>query len=447
MSDQALDLKRSLQILRRRWAVVVGAAVVGLGAGVGLATLHPPQLRSSAQVLVAPYGQQTSANGAATQAVVADSSVVLKDARGQIPLDLSIAQLQKVVRVSSPTSAILAISASGRAAAQAEAIANAVANSYVAYANAPGHPAGTVHAQVVTPAATATGKPLLELLLIYGALGALLATVVGAIIALAISRSDRRLRQRDEIADSIGIPVLASVPVEHPTTPAGWVELLTEYQPGPVDAWRLRGALHHLGLGDAKSAGVSQGMGTSLAVYSLGCDPGALALGPQLAVFAASLGIRTRLVIGPQQDSSVTATLRAACTGMAAVKSKWSRFLQVAVVDRDGARDQSHVPLTIVVAVVDEKAPRITGKVRAAATVLGVSAGAATAEDLARVAASAADNGRQITGILVADPDSADHTTGRLPQPTRIASHRQPTHLTGISTETRRWMTQTRRSQ
>ena len=53
---------------------------------------------------------------------------------------------------------------------------------------------------------------------------------------------------------------------------------------------------------------------------------------------------------------------------------------------------------------------------RATATVLGVSAGAATAEQLARVAASAAADGRDIAGILVADPDPADHTTGRLPQ-------------------------------
>ena len=52
----------------------------------------------------------------------------------------------------------------------------------------------------------------------------------------------------------------------------------------------------------------------------------------------------------------------------------------------------------------------------AAVTVLAVSAGAATAEQLARVAASAADNGRDIAGILVANPDPSDQTTGRLPQ-------------------------------
>ena len=61
---------------------------------------------------------------------------------------------------------------------------------------------------------------------------------------------------------------------------------------------------------------------------------------------------------------------------------------------------------------------------RTTATVLGVSAGAATAEQLARVAASAAADGRDIAGILVADPDPADHTTGRLPQLARPAHRR-----------------------
>ena len=71
---------------------------------------------------------------------------------------------------------------------------------------------------------------------------------------------------------------------------------------------------------------------------------------------------------------------------------------------------------------------------RTTATVLGVSAGAATAEQLARVAASAAADGREIAGILVADPDPADHTTGRLPQLARPAQRRMPTRVTGVPT-------------
>ena len=70
-------------------------------------------------------------------------------------------------------------------------------------------------------------------------------------------------------------------------------------------------------------------------------------------------------------------------------------------------------------------------------TVLGVSSGAATAEQLAQVAVSADADGREIIGILVADPEPTDHTTGRIPQLSRSAHRRLPTRLTGITTEMR----------
>ena len=72
--------------------------------------------------------------------------------------------------------------------------------------------------------------------------------LVGAVIALAVGRHDRRLRERDEIADSIGVSVLASFPVAHPSDAAGWIKLLEDYKPGALHAWQLRQALHYLGM-------------------------------------------------------------------------------------------------------------------------------------------------------------------------------------------------------
>jgi hypothetical protein len=96
---------------------------------------------------------------------------------------------------------------------------------------------------------------------------------------------------------------------------------------------------------------------------------------------------------------------------------------------------QSDAALTVVVAVVDSGGPRIPKTLRTGTTLLGVSAGVATADQLARLAASAAADGREITGILVADPDSADATTGRLPQLGAQKQHRVPTRLTSIPSE------------
>ena len=155
---------------------------------------------------------------------------------------------------------------------------------------------------MLQPASTATGRPLAVAIAISGTMGLLIGTALGVIGVLAVSRRDRRLWQRDDIADSIGVPVLASVPVGHPSDAAGWMNLLTDYEPTAVDSWQLSGALDYLGVGRSGSADTGQSGGVSVAVLSLQSDPGALAFGPQLAAFAASRGIRTHLIIGPQQD-------------------------------------------------------------------------------------------------------------------------------------------------
>ena len=113
-------------------------------------------------------------------------------------------------------------------------------------------------------------------------------------------------------------------------------------------------------------------------------------------------------------------------------------LLRVAAGRREIADRQPGAGMTVVVAVVDGRAPRLANIVNTSVTVLGVSAGATTAEQLARVAAAAAGEGHEIAGIIVADPDSTDHTTGRLPQPTRPTHWRPPTRLTGTAPETRR---------
>ena len=444
MSEQALDLKRSVQIVRRHWPIVLVAALLGLGAGTAYAVLQPPNLVSTALVRIVTPTSQNSSNNAATLAVVAHSDPVLTLALPHISPPISKTALAREIVVKNPTTGILQVSATRRTAAQAENTANAVANGFVEYIRSPQGQTPSLRALVLQPASTATGRPLAFSIAIYGLIGLVVGVFLAAMGALALNRRDRRLNLRDEIADSIGLPVLASIPVGHPSNAAGWVRLLTEYEPSAVEAWRLRGVLHYLGLGGRSQAEAGEGL--SLAVLSLRNDPGALSLGPQLAVFAASLGIRTELMIGPQQDANSTATLRAACAGTGSAQPGWSRYLQVTVRDEDNARDHPSVALTVLIAVVDERDPRVADRMRTRAAVLGVSAGVATAEELARVAVSAADSGRQIMGILVADPDPADSTTGRIPQPGRTAAARAPSHLTGIPTETRQWMTQKRRS-
>jgi capsular polysaccharide biosynthesis protein len=439
MSQQPLDLKKSFLIIRRLKVLVGIVAAMGLLAGVAWAVIYAPPLSSTAVVSFPSSVQST-----ATEVVIADSYPVLSAASVKVTPPVSVDKLRTQVQVKSLTPYLISITATGKTADAAEATANAVANSYIAYVGAKNSPVGHVVAEMFQPAVTATGSSRISATVAKGAVGLLAGLIVGAVLSLAIGRKDRRLRARDQIANSIGIPVLASVPVGHPSDPAGWTKLLENYKPHAVDAWQLRTVLRYLGIdrasgqqlydGNGRGSSDADGDGVSLGVLSLSSDPGALALGPQLATFAASQGIPTALVIGPQQDENVTAALRTACAAELSA-SKLPGLLRFIVSGDHYLDQQKGAALIVVVAVVDSRAPEMPATVRTAATVIGVSAGRATAEQLARAAVAASADGRDVTGIIVADPESTDQTTGRVPHLIRPSRRRLPNRLRGVVTE------------
>jgi capsular polysaccharide biosynthesis protein len=446
MSQQSLDLRRSTQILRRRKVLVGIAAALGILAGGAYAVLKPPMLTSTALVVL-PQAVQSAAGAEATgtgpdsymatQVVVAGSTPVLSLALNNVRPAMSLTQLRNDVQIGSPTSYTLSITAQGKLAGDAEATANAVAQSYIAFVGDKNNPFGYVPARMLEAATNATGGGLLKELVVTCLLGALAGGLIGVIVSLAISRKDKRLRERDEIANSVGIPVLASLPVAHPSDAAGWTKLLQDYQPGPVYAWRLRKLLQQVGLSGYITGSGRDGDISSIAVLSLSSDPKALALGPQLARFASSLGIPTALVIGPQQDANVTAPLRTACAVPIPTSRSGENYLRVSVCDDSHPDVESGTALLVVVVVVDERTPRIPDTMHTTSAVLGVSAGGTTAEQLARAAVSAANDGREIAGILVADPEPTDNTTGQVPQLAQPI-RRSPTRLQRVTTEIRR---------
>jgi capsular polysaccharide biosynthesis protein len=449
MSRQSLDRRRSIQIVRRHrllMGIMVGLGLLGGGA---YASFNPPAVTSTALVLLPQTGQaaQGAAAGAAggvpdtytqTQEVIARSNPVLIAALPGVRPVVSVTELSSAIEISSETPYVISVSAKEKTAAEAAATANAVARSYISYTGSASSPDGRVLAQLLQPA---TGNAETDRVqqfvnyVIYVLPGALLGALLGIIMAVAISRTDRRLRERDEIANSIGVAVLASFPVGHPSSAAEWTRLLEDYKPGALHALQLRNAIRQL---EVPAAGGGNGR-RSFTVLSLSSDPRALALGPQLAVFAAAQGIPTALVIGPQQDATVTAALRTACAAPPPTSSKRPGHLQVIVAAEDADVDvHPDVTLAVVVAVVDARKPQVPATMRTTATLLGVSAGAATADQLARVAISAVSGGREITGILVADPDPADATAGRLPQLGQRGQRRTPARVTGMATEIRR---------
>jgi capsular polysaccharide biosynthesis protein len=466
MSQKALDLRRSMQIVRRHKVLVGAVLALGILGGAAYAVLKPPMLTSTALVALQPpasVAASAAAGGTATdtftptQVVVAGSNQVLVNALPNVRPAMSLDELRLDVQVGSPSTDLISVAAKSKNAANAEATANAVANSYIRYVTSAQSAVGRIQAQLLESASDATGPKPIVRTIEYALLGGLAGALLGVVVALAVGRNDRRVRQRDEIANSIGIPVLASIPVAHPSTAAGWTKLFESYKPTAVHSWQLRTALQQLGMpGPGFRHPVNGGNGSSLYDYdrafmhdgdggrfslmvlSLSSDSGALALGPQLAVFAASQGIPTSLVISPQQDAAGTATLRTACAAQLSEAATRHGMLRVVAYDGGGVDMQPDTALVVEVAVVDSRAPKMPDTMRTNATVLGVSAGATTAEQLARAAVVAGADSREVTGILVADPEPADQTTGRIPHLAYPARRGLPNRLRGVVTEIKR---------
>jgi capsular polysaccharide biosynthesis protein len=264
------------------------------------------------------------------------------------------------------------------------------------------------------------------------------AIVVGALIALALTlmmlvgaaRRDRRLRTRDEIADSLGCAVVGTVHAQPQRSVAGWAALLENYDPSVTDRWSLRQVLHHVGLGELMIRSGQQrskpGHRRSLTVVTLSDDDRALAIGPQLASHAASLGIRTRLSTGQGHDAA------ASLWSAAASLRREGEIRQDLWVDNQSLRGRAEIELSVRLVVVDQRHPLLGGNPSGGVTLLAISSGAATADDLARTAIAAYECGAPISGVIVVDPDPLDHTTGRLLLRQRSEQGPLPTHITGV---------------
>ena len=261
-------------------------------------------------------------------------------------------------------------------------------------------------------------------------LGALTALGLSTLVLSIRSRKDRRLRTRDEVSDAVGSAVIGSVQARPQRTAAGWSALMEGYEPSVTDAWSLRQALDHIGLADLairagrRDSKLRPAGPRVLTVVSLSDDPRGLAVAPQLASHAASLGVRTRLVIKQGHESSTT--LWAACSALRR-DEEVRPDLCVDTRRRKGVDD-----LVIEIVVVDRRNPRFVDLDPAAVTVLSVASSSATAEDLARTAVAAYEAGGRISSVIVADPDSLDQTTGRLLLQQRSEQPPLPQRLTGL---------------
>src|SRR5690348_8151361 len=113
MSEQALVLRRSVQIVRRHKFTVVIAAALGLVAVVAFTVLRPPVPPSQANVNLPP----ATARYIGTQAVIAESDPVLLGAMRQLHPPMPQTTLDHRVQANSQTPRIITVNSQGASAA------------------------------------------------------------------------------------------------------------------------------------------------------------------------------------------------------------------------------------------------------------------------------------------------------------------------------------------
>ena len=286
---------------------------------------------------------------------------------------------------------------------------------------------GSAGTSVIQLATEARGPSTFVRLLVWPPFGAAVFTILAAAVLLVLALRDTRVRLRDDIADAVGSPVLAAVRSRPQRSVAGWSTLLETYEATPVEAWAFRRILRGLVPTDRKGEPRIAGRVDhphSLTVMSLSDDGRGLAIGPQLAAFASSLGISTRLLTAKGHEGA--ATLWAACA------ADHEGALRPGLYVGD-APDGKAVDLTITLVVVDRTEPSLSDAPASAATILSVAAATATEQELARTAVAVDDAGRRIDGIVVADPDQTDRTSGLHTMDERSRRLALPTRLTGIA--------------
>ena len=183
MSQSAPDLRSSRQIFRRYGILILAAVTASLLAGVVTAAFSPAMVTSTALVAL-PATTLT----AAAAVPIATSDPVLAGALPSLSPGTSVATVRGEVQASSPGPDVLSVTARAGTAAQAEATANAVAESYIGYAGSAGSPAGHMPAIMLQPAMSGSGAAGLMRLLIGAMLGLAAGVLTGVIAAVAYRR-------------------------------------------------------------------------------------------------------------------------------------------------------------------------------------------------------------------------------------------------------------------
>ena len=310
---------------------------------------------------------------------------------------------------------------------------------------------------VVLQRATTAISPSAVRIPMFGVIGLLIGLLIGVAAAFGIGRRDRRLRLRDEISRAAGASVIASLSAVHRPKSEDLLRLLDHFEPSVIDKANLRRLLDELGVerrsthGDSpisqNGSSVHHENGSSVHHEGVGVhaivlagDDQAVAAAVELPAFAASLGIPVALVVTGSNSSTEQLAIACAARDPLEVGATRPNFLTYAT---SPGKAPGGVSLAVTLEIVDpitldvadiEPTAEVPGRRESA--LLVVSSGFAKPEDLEVVALAAEHHGHPLAGVVVADPEPSDKTSG-LQQPRRLNGPNGPRQLAELRSTSR----------
>ena len=224
MNEQPLDLRRSLDALRRRRVAIAIVGLLGLCLGLLNVAAHRTPPTAVAVVLIPGQAGQ---NGNMAPIIQGQAYVATTPAlRDPVIKSLTppVRPGQVGVKVTASDS-VLSIRADVPQAQQAIALANGVAANYIGWVKTH-QPPGVGSAVIIQPAAMARPASFFSRAFKNGGMGLFAGLLIAVIVVLVRAKRDNRLRRRDQIARAIGIPVLAAIESAQYKTAAQWRRLL-----------------------------------------------------------------------------------------------------------------------------------------------------------------------------------------------------------------------------
>ncbi|SDW16602.1 Capsular polysaccharide biosynthesis protein [Alicyclobacillus hesperidum] len=220
---EELELRQYWHIIRRHWMIVIGIPIVAIiVSGILSFFVIRPQYEADTTLLV--NQSQTSAEQAglqydsimANQALVNTYSAIIKSASieenviQQLNLPYTVAQLDKMITVSSPTqSQVIDVKVIGPSEAQAVSIANALATDFQKRA---ARLMDVENVQIVDRAVNQPGaKPVKPNKKLNLAIALILGLLVGIGIAFLLEYLDNRIRSAEDAQRLLELPVLGTI--------------------------------------------------------------------------------------------------------------------------------------------------------------------------------------------------------------------------------------------